>query len=129
MRSLIALMSAPAAKTSSLPAITMQRTSGSGSSRSSAAGDLVHHLGGERVAGLGPVQPQQGDVPVDRDLDRGSADGLVRSPLASVNGVGFARLVWNQTSHSPGSASMGVIALIPVAARPMISFWICEVPS
>ena|GEM_PF-5097919 len=23
----------------------------------------------------------------------------------------------------------GVIALIPVAARPMISFWICEVPS
>jgi hypothetical protein len=27
------------------------------------------------------------------------------------------------------SATIGVIALIPVAARPMIIFWICEVPS
>ena len=64
-------------------------------------GDLLHHLRRERVARLRPVQPQQRDVEVvDRGLD-------VAGHLCYI----------------------GVIALIPVAARPMISFWICEVPS
>ena len=62
-------------------------------------GELLHQLGRERVARLGPVQPAEADVPVDRGLDQLSARG----------------------GH--------VIALIPVASRPMISFWICEVPS
>ena len=57
LRSRIALMSAPAANTSSEPAITMQRTSGSASKRSSCGGELLHQLGRERVARLGPVQP------------------------------------------------------------------------
>ncbi len=64
---------------------------------------LVHHLRREGVARLGPVQPQQRDVGSSTELSISSATGY--------------------------SASIGVIALIPVAARPMISFWICEVPS
>ena len=67
-------------------------------------GELLHHLRRERVARLGPVEPQQGDVAVvDRDLD--------------------------QLGQRLTRPTIGVIALIPVAARPMISFWICEVPS
>ena len=65
-------------------------------------GELLHHLGREGVARLGPVQPQQRDVAVDAGLDQ------------------RAHALWPRA---------GVIALIPVAARPMISFWICEVPS
>ena len=68
-----------------------------------AGGDLLPHLGREGVARLGPVEPHQADVEVvDRDLDRSA-----------------------KAQHS----SKGSIALMPVAARPMISFWICEVPS
>ena len=66
-------------------------------------GEPLHHLRRERVARLGPVEAQQGDVAVERALD--------------------------QLGQAGYSASIGVIALIPVAARPMISFWICEVPS
>ena len=66
-------------------------------------GELLHHLRREGVARLGPVEPQQRDVAVARALD--------------------------QLGHQSFPASSGVIALIPVAARPMISFWICEVPS
>ena len=102
-RAAIALMSAPAAKNLSEPAITMQRTSGSASKPLEPGGDLLPHLRRERVAGLGPVELQQADVEV---VDRGLDD------------PGQAQL-----------SSNGSIALMPVAARPMISFWICEVPS
>jgi hypothetical protein len=33
------------------------------------------------------------------------------------------------TETGLATAQAGTSALIPVAARPMISFWICEVPS
>ena len=49
-------MSAPAAKYSSPPAITMQRTAGSASQASSMLEQRVHQLGRERVAGVGPVE-------------------------------------------------------------------------
>ena len=65
------------------------------------AGELLHQLGRERVARLGAVQAAERDVVVDRRLD--------------------------QRRHAQPSG--GTIALIPVASRPMISFWICEVPS
>ena len=68
-------------------------------------GELLHQLGREGVARLGAVQPAEGDVPVDRGLDH----------VAHV--------------QASGSATIGVIAFSPVASRPMISFWICEVPS
>ena len=64
-------------------------------------GELLHQLGRQRVPRLGPVQPAQGHLPVDAGLD--------------------------QRAHAWTRG--GVIALIPVASRPMISFWICEVPS
>ncbi len=63
--------------------------------------ELVHQLGRERVARIGPVQAAEGDVPVEAGLD--------------------------EAAHR--SERTGVIALMPVAARPMISLWICEVPS
>ena len=96
-------MSAPAANTSSVPAITMQRDLRVGVEPLERGGDLLAHLRREGVARLGPVQPHQADVElVDRDLDQPA-----------------------KRQHS----SKGSIALIPVAWRPMISFWICEVPS
>ena len=61
----MSLMSAPAANHSSLPAITMQRTSGSASQRLERRGQLLHQLGRERVAGVGPVE-------------RGEPDGALR---------------------------------------------------
>ncbi len=102
LRSLIALMSAPAAKTSSEPAMTMQRTSGSGSSRSSSLASCSI-ISGERA-------------------------------LRASGRFSRSRATWpssevSTSSATPYSATIGVIALIPVAARPMISFWICEVPS
>ena len=66
-------------------------------------GELVHQRGGERVARLGTVEPAESDVPVDRVSTSGAT----------------------QLRH----CGRGVIALIPVASRPMISFWICDVPS
>ena len=54
-------MSAPAANHSSLPAITMQRTSGSSSQRSQSRGQLLHQLRRERVARLGAVEASQAD--------------------------------------------------------------------
>ena len=66
-------------------------------------GDPLHHLRGEGVARLRSVEAQQGDVEL---VDRG-LDDLRQAQLSS----------------------KGSIALIPVAARPMIIFWICEVPS
>src|SRR5262249_9742632 len=63
------------------------------------ARQLLHHLRRERVARLGPVEAQQGDMVLAGALDQ------------------------------LGHLYSGVIALIPVASRPMISFWICEVPS
>ena len=65
--------------------------------------DLLHHLGGERVARLRAVDPDEPDA------------------LA-------ARLDLDELRHYFPS-SKGRKALIPVASRPMISFWICEVPS
>ena len=105
VRSAIALMSAPAAKTSSEPAITMQRTSGSGSSRSSseAISSIISGESALRASGR---------------LSRSSAT------------LGSSTEVFDLRRSSAYSGStIGVIALIPVAARPMISFWICEVPS
>ena len=102
-RSAIALMSAPAANTSSVPAITMQRTPSSASRSPIACGQLLHHRGRERVAPLGPVQPHDARPP--RRARRSIASGI-RSPSYS-----------------------GISALMPVAWRPMISFWICDVPS
>ena len=64
------------------------------------AGQVLHQLGGERVARLGAIQTAERDVVFDRRFD--------------------------QRGHR---AEGGTIALIPVASRPMISFWICEVPS
>ena len=90
-------MSAPAANHSSLPAITMQRTSGSSSQRSQQRGQLLHQLRRERVARLGAVEPREAD--------------------------GAARL------GGDGGHRYGTSALTPVTARPMISFWICDVPS
>ena len=55
------LMSAPAANHSSLPAITMQRTSGSASQPSRAARQLLHQLGRQRVARVGPVERREPD--------------------------------------------------------------------
>ena len=104
MRSLIALMSAPAAKTFSEPAMTMQRTSGSGSSRSSSAAISSIISGESALRASGRLSRSRRDVEL--------VDAMVSTSSA--------------TAHS---ASSGVIALIPVAARPMISFWICEVPS
>ncbi len=97
VRSRIALMSAPAAKYSSLPAITMQSTSGSASQAATISPSSSSSSTRERVAGVGPVEA--------RDRDRSA-------PLAEHDVLG---------AH--------VIALTPVIARPMISFWICEVPS
>ena len=66
-------------------------------------GQLRPHLRREGVARLRPVQPHQADVGVvDRDLDQRRQAQL---------------------------SCRGSMALIPVASRPMISFWICEVPS
>jgi hypothetical protein len=66
--------------------------------------ELVEHPGAERVAALGVVET------ADREVVLGSAiDG-------------------DERAHEPGSAK-GRIASIPVALRPMISFWISEVPS
>ena len=100
-RSAIALMSAPAANTSSLPAITMQRTPlVARRGRSIAVRELLHHRGRERVAPLRPVRART-------------------TPTAS-----YALDL--DGCHRPYS---GISALMPVAWRPMISFWICEVPS
>ena len=73
---------------------------------------LLHQLRRERVSRLGPVEPAERDVPVDRGLDQ-----IAQRPSRP------------RTGPAVSSASIGVIALIPVASRPMISFWICEVPS
>ena len=83
--------------------MTMQRTSGSGSSRSSspASSSIISGESALRASGR---------------LSRS------RATWPSTRGSRPAR-------HRAHSASIGVIALIPVAARPMISFWICEVPS
>ena len=80
----------------------MQRTSRVGVEALDRVGELLHQLGRERVARLGPVQP--------------AAGATWPSTLVSTSGL---------TRRRAG----GVIALIPVASRPMISFWICEVPS
>ena len=88
-------MSAPAANHSSLPAITMQRTSGSASHRASASASSSISSGESALRASGR-------------FERGE-------PTASRVSV---RTVGHQT-----------IAFTPVAARPMISFWICDVPS
>jgi hypothetical protein len=66
--------------------------------------DLGPHLGREGIARLRPVEAQQGDVEI------------VESRL-------------DQPGQAAQLSSKGSIALTPVASRPMISFWICEVPS
>ena len=69
VRSRSARMSAPAANTSSDPAITMQRISRVGVEALDRGGELLHQLGRERVARVGAVQPAQGDVVVEAGLD------------------------------------------------------------
>ena len=69
-RSASAPMSAPAAKASSEPAITMQRTSGSESKPRDRVGQLLHQRGGEGVARLRAVQPAERDPAVDGRLDQ-----------------------------------------------------------
>ena len=44
-------------------------------------GELVHQLGRQRVARLGPVQPAQRDVPVDRLSRRAALDAAVTAAL------------------------------------------------
>ena len=70
VRSAIALMSAPAANTSSVPAITMQRTRLVGVEIADRGGELLHDGGRERVAPLRPVHPHDADglVALDRDV-------------------------------------------------------------
>ena len=94
-------MSAPAANTSSEPAITMQRTSGSASKRSS--------------------WPASSSISSGESALR--ASGRFRRQSATWSSIDVS------TSGGHRCASGGTIALIPVASRPMISFWICEVPS
>ena len=84
--------------------MTMQRTSGSASKRSSPASDPLRISCESELRVSGWFEPQQADVEV---VDRGLDDPGQGAQLSS----------------------KGSIALIPVAARPMISFWICEVPS
>ncbi len=103
LRSLSARMSAPAAKTFSEPAMTTQRTSGSGSSRSSSTAISSIISGESALRASGRLSRSSATWPSTRALD--------------------------QFRHQSLPASSGIIALIPVAARPMISFWICEVPS
>ena len=62
---------------------------------------LVHHLRREGVARLGPVELHQRDVAV--------------------------ALLGDQSGHV--LVESGRKAEMPVASRPMISFWICDVPS
>ena len=64
----------------------------------------VHQLGREGVAGLGPVEPAERDA-------------------------GPSMLVSTQAHVWPRLGVKGRIASTPVASRPMISFWIWEVPS
>ena len=103
VRSAIALMSAPAANTSSLPAITMQCACSSASSFLDRRRELLHHLGRKRVPPLRPVRTAT--IPTCAVL----LDCRLRTPTSIVYS--------------------GINALIPVVCRPMISFWICEVPS
>ena len=90
------LMSAPAANYSSLPAITMQRTSGSASQAS-------------RTAPSSSISSGESALRASGRFRRGDAH---RALVISAQDGG------HQT-----------IALMPVTARPMISFWICDVPS
>jgi len=105
LRSASALMSAPAAKIRSEPAITMQRTSGSESSRlsSDSSRPFISAERALRVSGL---------------LRRSRPTWNSSTVVSRISAKGASQL-----------SSNGSIALIPVAARPMISFWICEVPS
>ena len=98
----LAKLGVPAAKTSSEPEITTQRTSGSGSSRSSSE-TISSIISGESALRASGRLMRSRVTPPWRELSTSSAKGY--------------------------SATIGVIALIPVAARPMIIFWICEVPS
>ena len=85
--------------------MTTQRTSGSGSSRSSSPA-ISSIISGE-------------------------------SALRASGRLSRSRATWNSSTRALdqlgqgrySASTIGVIALIPVAARPMISFWICEVPS
>ena len=82
--------------------MTTQRTSGSGSSRSSSRASSSISSGERALRASGRLRRSRATWP-SRELSTSSAKGY--------------------------SATIGVIALIPVAARPMIIFWICEVPS
>ena len=88
-------MSAPAANHSSLPAITMQRTSGSASQRSTSVTSSSISSGDSALRTSGRLRRASPTAP--RCLGAGQAHGT--------------------------------IAFTPVTARPMISFWIWEVPS
>ncbi len=95
VRVAIALMSAPAANHSSLPAITMQRICSSSSQRSQSAASSSISSGDSALRASGR-------------FSRASPTGAARLGLDQVHGTS---------------------AFTPVTARPMISFWICEVPS
>ncbi len=70
--------------------------------------DRLHHLRGEGVARVRPVHPQQRDPTLEARVDQTRRDIAYDFPPLD---------------------SKGRNALIPVASRPMISFWICDVPS
>ena len=95
VRVAIALMSAPAANHSSLPAITMQRISSSASQRS-------------QTAASSSISSADSALRASGRFRRARPDGAAR--------------LRQDDAH-------GTIAFTPVTARPMISFWICDVPS
>ena len=100
--------------TSSEPAITMQRTSGSASKPSTAPRAPPSTRARARCA------PRAGS---------GGRGRLARRPRSRrVGHRARAHQPSGERSATSGS-SAGIIALIPVASRPMISFWICDVPS
>ena len=76
-RSAISLMSAPAANAFSLPVTHDGADAGIVVEFGCGRGDLVHHLGVERVQCLRPVQRDRADAVVARDED-GLVSSLVR---------------------------------------------------
>ena len=100
---------------------------------------LAHRLdvgaGGEDLVGAGDHDAADLGVGVE-SLELGRELSIIsgESALRASGRFSRSRATWpssevSTSSVKPYSASIGIIALIPVAARPMISFWICDVPS
>ena len=122
-------MSAPAANTSSEPAITMQRTSGSASNASTASASASMTSGESAFRASGRLSLHSATWSVT--LVSGGAQGAA-SPQAEIGRFAASQVAEGRrpaTCDLPPATHPGTSALIPVASRPMISFWICEVPS